>query len=86
MGDAEDMIGHVESISGGIADDLRGNSSNLLPTVNPTFTWVRLAQRIPVRVHVDHMPDGTRLILGRTATITIIPSDTKSPPIREASR
>ena len=86
MGDAEDIIGHVESISGGIADDQRGNSFNLLPTVNPTFTWVRLAQRIPVRVHVDHMPAGTRLILGRTATVTIIPSDTKNPPIREASR
>jgi multidrug resistance efflux pump len=86
MGDEEDIIGHVESISGGIADDQRGNSPNLLPTVNATFTWVRLAQRIPVRVHVDHMPRGTRLILGRTATVTVIPSDTKSPPLREASR
>jgi multidrug resistance efflux pump len=86
MGDAGDIIGHVQSISGGIADDQRGDSSNQLPTVNPTFTWVRLAQRIPVRIHVDHMPAGTRLILGRTATVTIIPSDTKSPPIREASR
>lgn len=86
MGDEEDIIGHVESISGGIADDQRGNSPNLLPTVNATFTWVRLAQRIPVRVHVDHMPLGTRLILGRTATVTIIPSDTKSPPLREGSR
>jgi multidrug resistance efflux pump len=86
MGDAEDIIGHVESISGGIADDQRGNSSNLLPTVNPTFTWVRLAQRIPVRVHVDHMPTGTRLILGRTATVTIIPSDSGRTLIREASR
>jgi multidrug resistance efflux pump len=86
MGDEEDIIGHVESISGGIADDQRGNGPNLLPTVNATFTWVRLAQRIPVRVHVDHMPPGTRLILGRTATVTIIPSDTKSPPLRETSR
>jgi multidrug resistance efflux pump len=86
MGDAQDIIGHVQSISGGIADDQRGNSPNLLPTVNPTFTWVRLAQRIPVRVHVDHMPPGTRLILGRTATVTIIPSDTRGPPIRQASR
>jgi len=86
MGDAEDIIGHVQSISRGIADDQRGDSSNLLPTVNPTFTWVRLAQRIPVRIHVDHMPAGTRLIIGRTATVTIIPSDTKGPPMREASR
>jgi multidrug resistance efflux pump len=86
MGDVEDIVGHVESISGGIADDQRSNSSNLLPTVNPTFTWVRLAQRIPVRVHVDRMPAGTRLILGRTATVTIIPSDKQNLPIREASR
>jgi multidrug resistance efflux pump len=76
MGDEEDMTGHVESIAGGIADDQRSNSPNLLPTVNATFTWVRLAQRIPVRIHVDRMPPGTRLILGRTATVTILPSDT----------
>lgn len=76
MGDDEDLDGHVESIAGGIADDQRSNSTNLLPTVNATFTWVRLAQRIPVRIHVDQMPPGTRLILGRTANVTIVPSDT----------
>lgn len=86
MGDTEDIIGHVDSISGGIADDQRGNSPNLLPTVNATFTWVRLAQRIPVRVQVDHMPLGTRLILGRTATVTIVPLDTKRMALRETSR
>ena len=87
MGDTEDISGHVEGISGGIADDQRSNSSNLLPTVNATFTWVRLAQRIPVRVHVDHMPPGTRLILGRTATVTTIPSDTESvTTLRKTSR
>ena len=75
MGDEDDMIGHVESMAGGIADDQRSNSPNQLPTVNPTFTWVRLAQRIPVRIHVDRMPPGTRLILGRTATVTILPSN-----------
>jgi multidrug resistance efflux pump len=74
MGDEQDLVGHVESIAGGIADDQRSNSANLLPTVNATFTWVRLAQRIPVRIHVDRMPAGTRLILGRTATVTIIPA------------
>jgi len=75
MGDEEDLSGHVESIAGGIADDQRSNSPNLLAAVNPTFTWVRLAQRIPVRVHVDRMPPGTRLILGRTATVSILPSN-----------
>jgi multidrug resistance efflux pump len=77
MGDDQDIIGHVESIAGGIADDQRSTSPNLLPTVNATFTWVRLAQRIPVRIHVDEMPPGTKLILGRTATVTIIPSSEK---------
>jgi multidrug resistance efflux pump len=75
MGDVDDMSGHVEGIAGGIADDQRTNSPNLLPAVNATFTWVRLAQRIPVRIHVDRMPAGTRLILGRTATVSILPSN-----------
>jgi multidrug resistance efflux pump len=75
MGDEEDLSGHVESIAGGIADDQRSNSPNLLPVVNATFTWVRLAQRIPVRIHVDRMPPGTRLILGRTATVSILSSN-----------
>src|SRR5262249_4571916 len=83
MGDGGDIAGHVESIAGGIADDQRSNSSNLLPTVNATFTWVRLAQRIPVRIHLDQMPLGTRLILGRTATVTILPSDSHDSPPRE---
>lgn len=72
MGDDRDMEGHVESIAAGIADDQRGDSANLLPTVQPTFSWVRLAQRIPVRIHVDRMAAGTRLIAGRTATVTIV--------------
>ena len=75
MGDEEDLSGHVESIAGGIADDQRSSSPNLLPVVNATFTWVRLAQRIPVRIHVDRMPLGTRLILGRTETVSILPSN-----------
>jgi len=74
MGESQDLIGHVVSIAGGISDDQRSNAPNQLATVNPTFTWVRLAQRIPVRIHVDRMPPGTRLILGRTATVTILPS------------
>jgi multidrug resistance efflux pump len=73
MGDAHDMIGHVQSIAGGIADDQRSDTANQLPQVNPTFTWVRLAQRIPVRIHVDRMMRGTRLISGRTVTVTILP-------------
>jgi multidrug resistance efflux pump len=39
--------------------------------VNPIFTWVRLAQRIPVRVHIDHVPEGVILAAGQTATVEI---------------
>lgn len=73
MGDERDMEGHVESITAGIADDQSNDTANQLRQVDPTFSWVRLAQRIPVRVHVDRMPAGTQLIAGRTATVTILP-------------
>ena len=49
MGDDRRIHGHVESIALGIADRDRSTGANLLPNVNPTFNWVRLAQRIPVR-------------------------------------
>jgi RND family efflux transporter MFP subunit len=74
MGDAQDLQGHVESIAAGVADTQVSNTGNLLPNVEPTFSWVRLAQRIPVRIHVDRVPAGVQLIAGRTATVTILPS------------
>lgn len=73
MGDTQDLQGHVESIAAGIADTQVSNTGNLLPNVEPTFSWVRLAQRIPVRIHVDRMPPGAQLIAGRTATVTVLP-------------
>jgi len=75
MGEEQDLRGHVESIAAGINDSSRANSSNLLPNVEPTFSWVRLAQRIPVRVKLDHPPAAVRLIAGRTATVTIEQGD-----------
>ncbi|MCW1430173.1 efflux RND transporter periplasmic adaptor subunit [Novosphingobium sp. JCM 18896] len=74
MGEASDLSGHVDSIAYGINDPTRSDSGNLLPTVDPTFSWVRLAQRIPVRVKLDHVPADTRLIAGRTATVTVEPA------------
>ena len=73
MGDERDLEGHVDSIAAGIADDQSKATANQLREVEPTFSWVRLAQRIPVRIHVDRMPAGTQLIAGRTATVTILP-------------
>ncbi len=66
------LEGTVESIAAGIADRDRSTSANLLPSVNPTFNWVRLAQRVPVRVKLDQMPSGTRLVAGQTVTVEIL--------------
>ncbi|HEL3851542.1 TPA: biotin/lipoyl-binding protein [Stenotrophomonas maltophilia] len=74
MGDDHDVRGHVDTIAAGIADDQRSSTHNLLPAVAPSYTWVRLAQRIPVRIRIDDAPPDTRLIVGRTASVTITPS------------
>jgi multidrug resistance efflux pump len=74
MGEGRRLTGHVESIAPGIEDRERGPSGNLLPNVNPTFSWVRLAQRIPVRIRLDRPPADLRLIAGRTATVVVHPS------------
>lgn len=71
MGEARPLKGVVESIAAGINDTTRSDSRNLLPSVDPTFTWVRPAQRIPVRVRLTEVPKDVRLIAGRTATVTI---------------
>ncbi len=71
MGDNRQIRGHVESIALGIADRDRSTGANLLPNVNPTFNWVRLAQRIPVRVKIDEVPAGVRLVAGQTATVAV---------------
>jgi RND family efflux transporter MFP subunit len=67
------LTGRVESIAGGIDDRERSSGSNLLANVNPTFSWVRLAQRIPVRIALDPLPNGIDLVAGRTATVEIKP-------------
>jgi multidrug resistance efflux pump len=71
MGQRQPLRGHVESFAEGVADRDRTTSANLLPNVNPTFSWVRLAQRIPVRVVLDPVPSGIRLVVGQTATVDI---------------
>lgn len=71
MGAAQVLYGHVESFAGGIADRERSTSANLLSNVNPTFNWVRLAQRIPVRVKLDALPAGVRLVAGQTVTVDV---------------
>jgi len=73
MGEAGMLTGHVESFAGGIEDRERTAGSNLLASVNPTFAWVRLAQRIPVRIKLDAVADEVRLVSGRTATVAVEP-------------
>ncbi|HTI82277.1 MAG TPA: HlyD family secretion protein [Acetobacteraceae bacterium] len=75
IGENSVIEGHVESIAGGIADRERQGSADLLANVNPTFSWVRLAQRVPVRIALDHVPAGVRLVTGRTATVVILPRE-----------
>lgn len=75
MGEKATLRGHVESISAGIEDRDRALGPSLLPNVNPTFSWVRLAQRVPVRVALDDVPPDVLLVSGRTATVTVLPTD-----------
>lgn len=73
MGYKQILPGHVVSIARGI-NDSNANADNFgLQNVNPIFTWVRLAQRIPVRIHIDHIPDTIHLSAGMTATISVGP-------------
>jgi multidrug resistance efflux pump len=79
IGDNARLRGHVESIVAGIEDRDRTSGNNLLPNVNPAFSWVRLAQRIPVRIAFDDVPEDFRMIAGRTATVSIIDDQQREP-------
>ncbi len=63
------LTGHVESISRGITDRDNPKGPDLLAAVTPTFEWVRLAQRIPVRIHIDSVPEGVLISSGMTCTV-----------------
>ncbi|MBX8541776.1 HlyD family secretion protein [Pseudomonas cichorii] len=67
----EVLKGHVESIARGIYDRDNPQSRELIADVNPTFNWVRLAQRVPVRIHLDQVPDGLLLAAGMTCTVVV---------------
>ena len=79
IGDNARLRGHVESIVAGIEDRDRTSGNNLLPNVNPAFSWVRLAQRIPVRIAFDDVPEDFRMIAGRNATVSIIDDQQREP-------
>jgi multidrug resistance efflux pump len=74
------LRGHVESIARGITNRDNPDSPELLVNANPTFEWVRLAQRIPVRIHIDDVPEGVLVSSGMTATVVV-----EAPPRRWAT-
>ncbi len=65
------VTAHVDSIGRGITDTDAAPDEQGLPRVNPIFTWVRLAQRIPVRLHIDNVPANVHLAAGETCTIYV---------------
>lgn len=71
LGSQAKLKGHVESIAHGITDRDNPTDIRLLANVNPTFNWVRLAQRIPVRIHLDQIPVALPLVAGMTCSVVI---------------
>jgi RND family efflux transporter MFP subunit len=71
LGDDQIMHGHIESVAHGITDRDVTSGHELLADVNPTFNWVRLAQRVPVRIDIDQIPAGRSLVAGTTCTIVV---------------
>lgn len=89
LGGGPTLQGHVQSIARGITDQNNVSGSEMLANVSPTFSWVRLAQRVPVRIHIDKIPQGITLVSGTTCTVTLLPHrkqhNKNAPPNRGAS-
>jgi multidrug resistance efflux pump len=73
MGYSQLVRGHVDGVARGINIPNAQPDQTGLASVNPIFTWVRLAQRVPVRIHFDQVPDAVPLVAGMTATVQIDP-------------
>jgi multidrug resistance efflux pump len=71
MGYAQPILGHVKTVTRGVSVSNAAAGTQGLPNVDPIYTWVRLAQRVPVRVAIDTVPAGVPLVSGMTATVTI---------------
>jgi multidrug resistance efflux pump len=84
MGYRQIVRGEVASIARAINVPNAQPDQEGLANVNPIFTWVRLAQRVPVRIRIDQLPDGVRLVAGMTATVEVepIPGRPSSKPTR----
>ena len=71
MGYASPIVGHVATVTRGVSVSDAAAGAQGLPNVDPVYTWVRLAQRVPVRIAIDAVPPGVPLVSGMTATVTI---------------
>jgi RND family efflux transporter MFP subunit len=71
MGYSAPIVGHIATVTRGISVSNAAASTQGLPNVDPVYTWVRLAQRVPVRIAIDRVPPGVPLVSGLTATVTI---------------
>jgi len=85
MGSSRALLGKVESVAAGIEDRDRSNGSTLLANVNPTFNWVRLAQRVPVRIALDNTARN-ELVAGATATVEVLGPAPDSHPAEAQNR
>ena len=74
------LEGRVDSLGWGIAQDDGSTGFDLLPNISPTFEWIRLAQRVPVRIHLTKVPEEVKLRVGTTASVLVMTgtSDSKS--------
>src|ERR1700738_4446170 len=86
MGFKEKLAGHVESITRRISAPNSAGSPQGLPSVEAVYTWVRLAQRIPVRIKIDSVPPTITLAAGLTATVIVTPSATPAPTVLNEMR
>ncbi|KRR22583.1 biotin/lipoyl-binding protein [Bradyrhizobium retamae] len=71
IGYSRPILGHVRTVTRGVSVSNAAAGTQGLPTVDPIYTWVRLAQRVPVRVAIDTVPQGVLLVSGMTATVTV---------------
>ncbi|MDD2336142.1 MAG: HlyD family secretion protein [Geobacteraceae bacterium] len=86
LGSKTTLSGHIESLSRGITDRDNPTGRELLADVNPVFNWVRLAQRVPVRVSIDRIPENTPLAAGMTCTLVVIPGQGNPQRLLDAAR
>jgi multidrug resistance efflux pump len=81
------LEGVVDSLGWGIAQQDGSTGEELLPSISPTFEWIRLAQRVPVRIHLTDVPDDIELRVGTTASVLVMTGegqDGTSPAVPKA--